>query len=45
MSVYVYGTVTSHESAEGKGEKSDVGALASLINVYSPDVLVVVDVL
>ena len=45
VSVYVYGTVTSHESAEGKGEKSDVGALASLMNVYYPDVFVVIDVL
>ena len=45
MSVYVYGTVTSHKSAEGEGEKSDVGALASFINVYSPDVFVVIDIL
>ena len=33
MSVYVYGTVTSHESAESKGEEGDVGALATLIDV------------
>ena len=45
MSVYVYGTVTSHESAESESEEGDVGALATFIDVYPSDVFMVVNVL
>ena len=33
LSVYVYGTMTSHEGAESKREKGDVGSSASFVNV------------
>ena len=45
MSVYVYGTVTSHEGAESESEEGDVGAIATLINVNPSDVFMVINVL
>ena len=45
MSMYVYGTVTLHESVESESEEGDVGALVTFIDVYPSDVFMVVNVL
>ena len=40
----MYGALSMHERSECEDEESNVGALASFVNVKSPDVIVVVDV-
>ena len=44
MSVNVYSTLPIHERPECEDEKGNVGAAAAFVDVESPDMILVVDV-